>query len=393
MSKKLLKIFIFILIVALLVLGGISLIKKRKAQLSDLPTPEKPVYVVKGAEVKKGHITVKETYLGKVYSYNTVKVATKFGGYIKKIKINEGDIIKKGQFLVEIDPTPIKLEIENLKTNIKTLKSQLDALLIQKQAEETALKTAENIYKRDKILYEKNAISKEKLEISQTNYEKAKALYNSVLSNIKSIENKIKETENQIKIKENDLNYLYITSPVNGVVSKVLLREGNFAGAGVPIAIIEKEGTYKILVSLPKLVKKETPVIVETEDKPVFAKINTIYPETDNNSLYIAEIKVNNLPLDIKIGSIVNVDFILSKKEGLIVPKNAILNLTNGSYVLTVKNGQFIKIPVKVIAEDKNNALIEGDVSEGTPVAIAEENKLRLLALGKKGRLIIEEQR
>ena len=393
MSKKPIKIVIFILLFALLVIIGISLIKKRKAEVANLPTPKEPIYAVEGTKIKKGQIAVKETYLGKVYSDNTVKIATKFPAYIKEVKISEGDFVKKGQLIAVIDQTPINLEIENLSSDISTLKTQLNALLTQKEAEETALKTYENMYIRDKNLYEKKAISKEKLEISQTNYEKAKAGYDAVLANIKATKNKIKEIENQIKIRKNDLNYLFIASPIDGVVSQVLLKEGNFVSPGVPIATIEKEGNYKILVSLPKLVKEGTEVIIKAENSQLPAKVNKIYPSTDQNSLYTAEIRVDKLPEDVKFGSFVNIDFILERKEGFIVPKNSLLNLTNGTYILTVKDNQFVKIPVNVIATDESNALIEGNVSEGIPVAVAEENKLRMLALGKKGKLIVEEKR
>lgn len=393
MSKKPIKIVIFILLFALLVIIGISLIKKRKAEVANLPTPKEPIYAVEGTKIKKGQIAVKETYLGKVYSDNTVKIATKFPAYIKEVKISEGDFVKKGQLIAVIDPTPINLEIENLSSDISTLKTQLNALLTQKEAEETALKTYENMYIRDKNLYEKKAISKEKLEISQTNYEKAKAGYDAVLANIEATKNKIKEIENQIKIRKNDLNYLFIASPIDGVVSQVLLKEGNFVSPGVPIATIEKEGNYKILVSLPKLVKEGTEVIIKAENSQLPAKVNKIYPSTDQNSLYTTEIRVDKLPEDVKFGSFVNIDFILERKEGFIVPKNSLLNLTNGTYILTVKDNQFVKIPVNVIATDESNALIEGNVSEGIPVAVAEENKLRMLALGKKGKLIVEEKR
>ncbi|SNZ08058.1 RND family efflux transporter, MFP subunit [Persephonella hydrogeniphila] len=390
MNKKILKIVITAVVIGLIAFGAVSLLKKRKAQLSNLPTPEIPVYVVKGAIVKKGQITVKRTFLGKVYSDNEVKVSTKFGGYIKSVKINEGDKVKKGQIIATVDPTPVNLEIQNLKHNIDILKNQLKALTVQKEATEIALKTAENIYKRDLRLFKKKAISKEKLEISQTNYEKAKASYEAVLSNIQSTKDKIKETKNRIKIRQNDLNYLYIKSPVDGVVSRILLKEGNYAGKGKPIAVIQKTGNYKILVSLPLLLKEGTQVFLKTENSVIKTKINRVYPETDKNSLYTAEIRLNRLPEDIKIGSLINVDFIVSEKEGLIVPRNAIFHMTGGTYILTVKDSRFVKIPVKIVAEDEGNAIIKGDISEGTPVAVAEENKLRILSTGKKGKLVLQ---
>ncbi|WP_457626386.1 efflux RND transporter periplasmic adaptor subunit [Persephonella sp.] len=390
MSKNIPKIIITAVTVALIALGAVSLLKKRKAQLANLPTPERPVYVVKGAVVKKGQIVVKRTFTGKVYSDNEVKVTTKFGGYIKSIRVSEGDPVQKGQIIATIDPVSVNLEIQNLKHNIDILKSQIEALKAQKEAAEIALKTSENIYKRDLRLFHSKAISKEKLELSRANYEKIKASYRKVLSDIKVIKDKINETKNRIKIKQNDLNYLYIRSPVDGVVSKVFLREGNYAAKGKPIAVIQKTGDFKVLVSLPVFLKKGTQAILKAESTVIKTKIKKIYPEADKNSLYTAEIRIDKIPENIKVGSLVNVEFVIEKKEGLIAPRNAVLHTARGSYILTVKNNRFVKLPVKVVAEDEKHVLIEGDLSEGTAVAVAEENKLRMLSVGKRGKLILQ---
>jgi len=228
------------------------------------------------------------------------------------------------------------------------------------------------------------------LEISQTNYEKAKASYESVLSNIKITEEKIKQTENQIRIKENELSYLTIKSPINGIVSAVLLNKGNLAVVGKAIIKIQKTENYKILVSFPSSVqiREGTEAIIRFGKIPYKTEVKKVYPETDKNGLQVVELRINKLPTNMKIGSLVNVSFILNKANGLIVPNNAILNLTNGSYVLTVKEGVFQKIPIKVVASDGIFSVIEGNITEGTPVAVAEENKLRLLAMGKRGKII-----
>ncbi len=388
--NKVVKIVIAVVIVALLAFGGITLLKKRKAQLAKLPSPEPPVYVVKSFKVKEGAVKVSKDFIGKLEADKQVNISTKFPGYIKKIYVSEGDKVKKGQILALIDDVPLKKEIQNLKLNIDVLKSQLKALNIQKEAAASAVSTYEKIYLRDKKLYQKKAIPKEKLELSYTKYKETQARYNQVVAKIKEVKAKIKQTENQIAIKENNLSYLDIKSPVDGVVDRVFLKEGNFAPNGKPVLTLHTTKNYKIIVSVPEnlSVKKGTKAVLKFESRSVLSEVNKVYPSTDKNSLKVIEIRVNNIPENIKVGSLVNLSLILEEKEGLVVPNNAILHLSNGDFVLTLKDGRFVKIPVKVIASDEKYSLIQGNISKGTPVAVAEENKLRILAFGKRGKFM-----
>ncbi len=390
---KNIKLIITIIVILVLVIGGVLLVKKRKEEIANLPTPKKPVYVVNGAVIKRGEIKEFRNFIGKVEADNKVNISTKLAGYIVKLYITEGQKVKKGDIIAIIDDKPVKLSIQSLRTNIETLNSQLRALKTQQEALKVALETARNIYNRDLKLYEKKAISKEKLELSKTNYEKAKANYNQVLANIKDIKNKIKQTEDQIKIKQNDLRYTIIKSPVDGVVSKVLLKEGNLAITGKPIAVIETSKNYKILFSFPAglNISKGTEVFIKSEKGELKTEILKIYPNADNNGLSIAEIRVDTLPEDIKVGSFVNLAVLVGKAKGFIVPNNSILHLTGKSYIIITKGGKFVKIPIKILASNEYYSVIESpQIEEGLQVAVAEESKLKVLAMGVKGKIILE---
>ncbi len=388
--NKVIKIVLTVVIIALLAFGGITLLKKRKAELANLPSPEPPVYKVKSFKVKEGLVKVPYDFIGKLEADKQVNITTKFPGYIRKIYISEGDKVKEGQILVLIDDIPLKKEIKNLRLNIDVLKSQLKALNIQKEAAASAVSTYEKIYLRDKKLYQKKAIPKEKLELSYTKYKETQAQYNQVLAKIKEIKTKINQTENQIAIKENNLSYLNIKSPVDGVVDRVLLKEGNLAPTGKPIITLHTTKNYKIIVSVPENlpVKKGTKTVLKFENKTVLSKVKKVYPSTDKNSLKVIEIRVPSVPENTKVGSLINLSLILEEKEGLIVPNNAILHLSNGDFVLTIKDGKFVKIPVKVLASDEKYSLIQGNITIGVPVVVAEESKLRILAFGKRGKFV-----
>ena len=390
---KFLKILIGLLIVALLVVGGIRLLKMRKAQLTNLPTPERPVYVVKGAIVKKGVVLEKAKYLGKIVPENEVSVSTKFAGNIEKVYVNEGDKVKKGQLIAKLDDNPIQLAIQNLKINKEALQNQLKSLEAQLESARANYEFIKTNFERDKKLYEGKAISEIQFLQSKTQLDTAKAKIGTLKANIEALKNKIASIDKQIEIKKDDLKYLDIYSNVDGVVEKVFLREGNLALLGKPILKLQSS-KYKILVSFPKeclgLIKVGTLATVDFHGIIKKLRIDKIYPSADRNSLAVAEIYMNKLPSNTLSNSFVNVVLITKKVEGLTVPKLAVLQLTNRTFVLTNKEGKFVKVPVKVLASDEKKAVIEGNIQEGTPVAVAMENKLRLLAMGKQGKILVE---
>ncbi len=389
MNKKIL----IIPIILILVLGAVLLIKKRKAEIENLPTPIKPVYVVNGVFVKEGSIEEKRHFIGKLEADNIVNVSTKIPAYIREIKVKEGDFVRKGQVLAVLDNQPVVLEIKNIKANIQILKNQLEALKSQEEALKTAYQTAKNIYERDKKLYEKKAISKEKLELSETNYRKAKASYENILKNIENIKKNISQQKNQIGIKENQLSYLSIKAPIDAKVDKIFLKTGNLAPVGKPIMRLISRDKYKILFSYPSDldIKEGTKVYIRFgKDDTLQSEVVKIYPQTDKNYLNVAEIRVKTIPDYIKSGSLVNLD-VVKEVKGFVVPVNSILNLSNGTYLLTENKGKIKKIPVKVLGKNENYAVVEGDLSTNTVVAVAEENKLRLLITTKNGRIVPNE--
>ena len=393
MNKKL-KIIIPILIIILILLIVIKKFKQRKSGISKIPTAELPVYTVKGVKIKKGELVLYKKYLGYLKPDNSINVSSRFSGIIEKVYIAEAERVKKGQLLVKIDDRDIKLQIQNLQNNIESLNETKKALLSQLQGAQATLEYQRNKFYRDKKLFLGKAISKESFEFSKSNYLKAKAAVNSIKSSIKSIDEKVKSLKSQIKIQKHNLLYTKIYSPIDGVVAKKILHKGDLVTPGKPIINIQTIRHYKVLVEIPEKDTKNINVgsqaIVNLYGKKVISRISKFYPKAENNSLLIAEIVVENLP-DKKIptNAFVDVKIKTGVAKGYIVPVNSILSLTNGKFILTLKDNKFTKIPVKVKAENERYAIIKGKFTEGMPVAVAMENKLRLLAMGKKGRIFL----
>ncbi len=391
MNKRL-KVLIFLIIVFMLFFGGFSLLKKRKEQLSKIPPPEKHYYTVRGFLIKKGSITVKRDFIGKIRPENTVSISSKISGYIKKINVKIGQKVKKGDILTVIDDTQIKNQIKNVRISIQNLKLQLSSLKTKEEALKADLLSKKNIYSRDRRLFEKKAVSKEKVEKSYSSYLLAKSQLENIQNQIQSVKNRIIQLENDIKNLKNSLSYLQIRSPVDGIVQDILLREGNLVIPGKPVMKIEEAGKYEIIVKVPPdyPVKIGDKVIIDLGRNEKKYTVSAVYPSA-SDYLKVVKIKTGKKPEGIVSNSLLNISFIKNMK-GFIVPKDAVLNLSSGSYVLTVSDGRFIKIPVMVKGTNKKFAVISGNIKEGMKVAVAEENKLRLLSTGKEGKIILEKE-
>lgn len=390
--SKMIKIFILIGIVLFLGVSGILLIEKKKKQLSNLPVPEKPLYTVRGSVVKIGSITVKREFLGQIRSENVVSVSSNISGYLKNLYVDVGQKVKKGQLLSVIDDNQIKNRIKNLQIDIKDLELRLSSLKVRETAFKTLLLTKENTYRRDKRLFEKKAISKEKLEKSYSSYLLTKSQLKDVQTEIQSVQNRIKQKKNELDTLRNNLSYLRIKSPVDGIVQSIYLREGNLVMPGKTIMKIEEAGRYEVIVKVPDSynVKEGDYVEIGFNGKIQRYRVSMINPSS-SNYLKVVKIKIGKKPEGTVTDSLVNVAFV-KKIKGFVVPNNAVLNLSSGSYLISVNKGRFVTIPVKVKGANKRYAVVSGDIKEDMVVAVGDESKLRMLSTGKEGKIILEKE-
>ena len=389
---KIIKIFVFVVVVAVLVVTGVLLIQKKKEEISKIPTAEKPYYTVKGSRVQKGTILLTRDFVGEFRPENVVFVSSNKSGYIKKLYVKIGQKVKKGQILSVIDDTQIKNQIKNLQIDLKNLELRLKSLKTREQAAKVLLITKKNTYERDKRLFEKKAVSKEKVEKSYSSYLIAKSQLEDIQTEIQSAKNRIKQLSNEISTLKNSLLYLRIKSPVNGIVQNIFLREGNLVLPGKPIMRIEESKRYEIVVKVPSdyPVKEGDPVRIRFNGNVKDYKVSIVYPSS-SDYLKVVKIRLTEKPEGVISNSLINVSFV-KEIEGFVVPKKAVLNTSSGSYVLTVSDGRFKKIPVIVKGVNNMYAAVSGNLKEETVVAVGEESKLRLLSTGRKGKIILEKK-
>ncbi|MCU1717106.1 efflux RND transporter periplasmic adaptor subunit [Pseudomonas sp. 5P_3.1_Bac2] len=156
------------------------------------------------AEVIQQPIIEWDEFTGRLEAPESVVIRPRVAGYIDKVAFREGDLVKKGDLLFQIDPRPFVAEV-----------NRLEALLQQSKATQAR---AQSEASRGERLLNSNAMSTELAQARTTAAAEAKAATASVQA--------------QLDTARLNLEFTHITAPINGRVSRALITEGNLVVAG-----------------------------------------------------------------------------------------------------------------------------------------------------------------
>jgi membrane fusion protein (multidrug efflux system) len=165
--------------------------------------PQRPPPVVSVITVAPTPIPYVATFVAQTESSRQVDIVARVSGFLDKIAYPEGELVKEGQLLFQLDQKPFE--------------AQLDAARGEVLAQQARFTTAEATLKRVKPLAQQNAMSQADLDKAQGEYDASRAAVFSA----------------QAKFKQAELNlgYTTIRSPVTGYSGKALQRQGAYINA------------------------------------------------------------------------------------------------------------------------------------------------------------------
>ncbi len=144
---------------------------------------------------------------GEVVPARRVEISSRIRGFIRRITVEEGDRVRVGDLLVDIDPTEVRAAI-----------GQARAVLRSAQAD---LADAQADVRRFERLVRQQALSEDRLRKARLRLRQARAA--------------VAQAQAELEAKESDLDYVKIRSPLHAVVVQRLLDPGTLVGIGVPI--------------------------------------------------------------------------------------------------------------------------------------------------------------
>ncbi len=177
-------------------------------------------------EVAKHDIIETVTASGKIYPVSEVKISPDVSGEVIDLYVEEGDSVKKGQVLANINATIYKSMVNKANAQLNQTKSSVSnasALTAQSKAQ---LDQASSTFLRNRDLFEDKVISAVEFESAEAAYKTAQANYKAALENIKGNEYGVASALANVTEAVQTLRKTTIYSPMKGIVSKLFIKKG-----------------------------------------------------------------------------------------------------------------------------------------------------------------------
>jgi HlyD family secretion protein len=344
-KKKRWIVVVVVAVVLLLVVGGLMAAKGGGTKID--PT--------KLAKVEKGDLAKSVVATGKIEPITKVEIKSKASGIVKKLYVDDGDRVKAGQVLAELDREEILASVRSQEAQLLSAEANLaGAQADLKRAEVDAMgvdiPTLKRAYERATQMAGEGVVSQAALDEAQRAYEMAVNKQKVALAQVTVFKAKVaqakaevqRNTANLQQLKE-QLGYTTITAPIDGIV---LSRDVEVGDAVSSILVLGSSATLvmtlgdtkevyvkgkvdesdigKVYLDQPARIKVES-----FKDKTFNGKVTKISPmgtEKDNVTTFEVRVSIINPGGELKAAMTANAEIILEEhKSVLMIPEGSII--------------------------------------------------------------------
>jgi len=358
--KKLFAIAAALAVVAVAVGLAAQYNKESRAAVRKTPVAV-PVSV---APVVAKTVPVRLYAIGNVEPFTTVAVKARVDGQIVSVHFNEGDEVRQGQLLFEIDPRPFAAALQQVQANLLR-----DRALVDRAADQE---------KRYKELLQKKFISPD--------------AYGQVKTNLDSAAATVRADEAMVASAKLQLDYCSIRSPVTGYAGKIAIQRGNLVKANDtgPLVTINQVVPIYVSFSVPEQNLSDVRLHQANGDLRVQANIPHVAAPIEGKLIFVdnsADLSTGTIKLKATFpnkdkamwpGQFVNVALTLYEQQGAIVaPSVAVQNGPTGQYVFVLKADQTVEMrPIKIARTEGDDTIVAGGLKVGDQVVTVGQLRL-----------------
>jgi len=328
--------------------------------------PGDRVVPVQTATAEKKDVPIWIEGLGTVAAFQQVTVRAQVDGRLDKVHFAEGQAVKRGEVLAQIDPRPFLVQLHQAQGALARDKAQLD--------------TARRNLERYKGLQAQQLVAQQQVD--------------EISGQLGALEGAVKIDEAQVESAQLQLDYAQVKSPLDGITGVRLVDAGNLIKASDPtgLVVITAVDPAAVLFTVPQdrlpavsaaLARGEVPVEVWNRDNTqrLAAGKLAVLDNQVNQTTATLRLKalVPNGSRALWPNAFVKARMLVETRPGaLVVPAVAIQRGPQGSYVYTVgPDRTAVMKPVSVGMLTADQAIVEQGLAGGEAVVIEGQNQLR----------------
>jgi len=288
---------------------------------------------VRGVVLEPQSRDIVKTYTGTVEGIRQATIRSKVTEAVQKVRIDEGDMVKEGQVLLSLDksgPSSRYFETKSLFEN------------------------AQKNFKKIEYLYNEGAVSESRYDEARTNYEVRKAEFESVSQLVE------------------------VPSPINGVVTSMNVREGDYLSMGQELATIARTDSLRVKFNVniadAPLVESGTKVrvVIEEAADSIDAFVKTIAKSADPVTRAVSvEATFDNAEGRFRPGTFARVRLLLERlNDVVIIPRNSIIEMSEGMVAFAVRGDYAIRQRVTTGADLDGEVVVESGMAPGDTLVV-----------------------
>jgi len=339
------------------------------------------------AKVEKGDLAKSVVATGKVTPITKVEVKSKASGIVKKLYVEYGDRVKKGQLLAQLDKEEIEAQVEQARAALASSEAsqrsaEADFERAKVDAEGPDVPLLKRAYERATGMAKDGVVSASALDDAQKNYDLAVNKQNVAKAQCTVLKAKIAQAQadvahNRANLKqlEEQLSYTDIESPIDGIV---LSRDVEIGDAVSSILVLGSSATLvmtlgdtsevyvkgkvdesdigKVYLGQPARIKVES-----FKDKTFNGKVTKISPmgvEKDNVTTFEVRVSINNPGGELKAEMTANAEIILDEHKN-------VLQIPEGSIIYDKDKKASVEIPDPKAKDGKRKLAVNIGISNG----------------------------
>jgi len=313
-----------------------------------------PVMPVKVQRIGSQEIGNASEYVATIKSRNSATIMSDVEGWIVAIRVKSGDLVKKGQSLMEIDPRRQAATVSNWESQRASKVANMELAKVQLE--------------RAKGLSASGVISKQDLDQAQSTYDAAYA-------DVKSLDAQIHQQEVQLK-------YYGVLAPVDGIVGDVPVHVGDRVTNTTMLTTIDERRGLEVYLPIPsdraKELKIGAPVQILDGTGTVIltTRVNFISPQVDTASQSVlAKAPVDQAADKLRSQQLVRARITWSTQPGITIPVVAVSRVSGQffAFVAEQKDGKEVarQIPLTLGEISGNDYRVTSGLKPGDDVVVS----------------------
>lgn len=285
--------------------------------------------------------------VGTVKAQLSATVSSKLMGVIQAFRVKEGDRVKAGDLLVQLDERQVAAQLKQAQAALAEARQAEAGAVSARTAAEAGAQRALLSYRRNRTLLEGEAITREAFETVETQHKQAQAALSQAQAMVAAAQFRISQAQASVKAATVARKDAQIVAPFDGKVTAKLADAGALAAPGTPLLTLEREGGYRIDLVVPEAyiqsirTGQSVDVRIPARDgQPLAGTIDVIVPSADQGSrTFLVQVRVTDTQ-SLHSGMFARVPLPIGEQQAMRIPESAVIRQgqLTGVFIVDAQN-------------------------------------------------------